>query len=104
MENSSLKRKNLLFDTLKKELEFSGLVEVVASKNFHRGVGSVNCEGVICIQFAEGYDWDDVKSFLGRTPSLEEESNLELVYRATHIPQCDCGYDYVFVREVLPIH
>jgi len=104
MGNGVSKRKNQLFDALKKELDFSGLVKVVASRNFHRGVFGDNCEGVICVQFLDEYGMRDVKSFLGRTPNLEEESALELIYQGFPISRCDCGYDKVFIREVLPKH
>jgi hypothetical protein len=101
MERIAPKRKNFLFEEMKKELEGSGLVEVVASQSFHRGVDSGNCEGVICIRYKEEYGLADVKGFLGRVTNLEEESVRELIYKDSPVGKNCCGYDRVFVREVL---
>jgi hypothetical protein len=101
MKEITPKRKNFLFEEMKKELDGSGLVDIVSSNSFHRGVDSGNCEGVICIKYKDEYSLADVKGFLGRVTKLEEESVRELIYKNNPLGKSCCGYDRVFVREVL---
>ncbi len=97
------KRKNILFENMRKELESSGLVQVVASQSFLRGVHNCNAEGVICINYKNPETTlGDVRSFLDREGDLESKGNGELVYQVNYVERHSSGYDKVVVREIFP--
>ncbi len=97
------KRKNKLFEEVRGDLKDSGLVKVVASESFLRGVNNCNAEGVICIMYDKPETTlGDVKDFLGREDNLESEGDRELVYKVNYVERHSSGYDQVTVREVFP--